>query len=422
MNGADVAWRIIRSLTDFWTGRSVALLLPGLDGGARGVIEDLERHGATVSVVVTATRPAADAPRVPHVWDCSAHGGPLSRRQFERWVHDPGPEVAAWLDDVDPARELVVLGNQYASITAFCGRTAHGRRRPEWGQWEDKVRVERLWRATGVASPDHVVGPPGDSALRAAAAHLFGEWGVVVARDSSRGFWGGSRGLTWVRHPADLNTCLDGLRDLADRVRIAGFVPGVPCSVIGLVLRDGVAVFDPIEIVTLCDPERSELLFCGTSTWWRPDDGIARDIREAARRAGERLAAVVGFRGMFSVDGIVSGGRFLATELNPRLSGGLGLAEAWPELSENLLHRGAQEALPGVHDADPQLIEEAVRSAIRRVPSLDVVVPLPGGDVVELPHVRPRAGDGLVAPAVVAAVTARTLVSAAVEPVPPAVC
>jgi len=98
---------------------------------------------------------------------------------------------------------------------------------------------------------------------------------------------------------------------------MAGGVPGVPCSVLGIVLRDGVAVFDPIEIVTLRDRARSSLVFCGSSTWWRPAPAAVAEIRRYARLTGSELARAVDYRGMFSVDGILGDRGFVATELNP---------------------------------------------------------------------------------------------------------
>jgi hypothetical protein len=104
---------------------------------------------------------------------------------------------------------------------------------------------------------------------------------------------------------------------------------------------------------------------------------------------------------LFSVDGILAEDGFFATELNPRLSGGLGLDGAWPELSENLFHRAAQEQLPGVVDADPQVVETEIRAAIRRVPSHEVWIPVPDG-FASFEDAEPQGASRLIAPSVAA--------------------
>jgi hypothetical protein len=47
-------------------------------------------------------------------------------------------------------------------------------------------------------------------------------------------------------------------------------------------------------------------------------------MRDLARRTGEHLRRQVGYRGAFGVDGVLTTEGFRPTELNPRMSGGLG--------------------------------------------------------------------------------------------------
>jgi hypothetical protein len=47
-------------------------------------------------------------------------------------------------------------------------------------------------------------------------------------------------------------------------------------------------------------------------------------MRAAARRVGNHLRDLVGFRGVFTIDGVVTADGFLPTELNPRFGAGLG--------------------------------------------------------------------------------------------------
>jgi hypothetical protein len=61
-------------------------------------------------------------------------------------------------------------------------------------------------------------------------------------------------------------------------------------------------------------------------------------MRSIARAAGAGLRAEVGFRGPFTVDGVVNGDRFQPTELNPRMGAGLNvIARGLPDLPVQLL-------------------------------------------------------------------------------------
>ena len=56
-------------------------------------------------------------------------------------------------------------------------------------------------------------------------------------------------------------------------------------------------------------------------------------MRETARRVGAALRERVGFRGAFTIDGVLSEDGFLPTELNPRFGAGLGpISMALPTL------------------------------------------------------------------------------------------
>ncbi|MEE1782950.1 hypothetical protein PUR71_08475 [Streptomyces sp. SP17BM10] len=384
------------TLREHWSGRSAVLLWPSFTRTARTVLEELTACGATVAGVVTATDPDAVPPAVPYVFSCAERGLDVSPRDFYTWLDGSPPALGSWLEQVDPDRTWTALGDNFLETGDLHGRPVHGWRRPAWSAWEDKTRVEALWQATGVPSPRHVVTRADDPALSGHVRDLDRGSGVVVAIDSSRAHYGNATGLRWVRDPhGDPRALAEALRWAGERartVRVAEFVEGTPCSVLGLVLADGVAVFDPIEIVTLRDRDSARLTFCGSSTRWRPDPAVADGMREHVRRAGHWLAANAGFRGMFSVDGLLADGRlgdgrrgdgrlgehgFVATELNPRQASGLGLRAAWPDFPGYLFQRAVQEAVPGVADLPWQDVETQFRDAIRRRPSHSVTIPVP---------------------------------------------
>lgn len=365
------------ALRSFWAGRDVVLLLDDFDHRATSLVGELRACGARVAAVVARTGPGPGAPEVAESWHCSDAGLRLSRPAFEAWLRDPSDEVVRWLDARDPARRWLALGTPRTGAAEVMGRRVYGWRRPEWAAVEDKTTIDRLWAAAGVAAPPYLVGDVADVLRRPdAAAGIGGPAGVVVAADSSRGHVGDSLGLRWVPRPGGFT---DAVRDLAgrgDRVRVARFADGVPCSVLGMALPDGIAVFSPIEIVTLGDPSTGRLLFCGSSTHWRPGEQAERDIRGAARRAGAELVRTTGYRGIFSVDGLLTPEGFTATELNPRHASGLGLRAAHPDFPVYLFNRAVQEELPGLEGVGAAALERFVRRAVAAAPSYALTVPV----------------------------------------------
>ncbi|PNE34744.1 hypothetical protein AF335_05650 [Streptomyces eurocidicus] len=366
---------VTRVLRDFWSGRGAVLLLDDFDHRATSLVDELRACGARVGAVIARTGPAAGAPEVERSLHCSDAGLDFTRPEFEAWLRDPSDDVRTWLDGLDPAREWLALGTPRTGIDTFCGRPVHGWRRPEWAAVEDKTTIDALWAAAGVPSPPHVVvtvdePPAGPAGLDA----VTGPDGVVVAADSTRGHVGDSSGLRWVLEPAGVPHAVREFAGRADRVRIARFADGVPCSVLGMALPDGVAVFSPIEIVTLGDPATGRLLFCGSSTHWRPGDVAERDIRGAARRAGTELVRTTGYRGIFSVDGLLTPDGFTATELNPRHASGLGLRAALPDFPVYLYNRAVQEGLPGLGGITAAALEGLVRRLVAAAPSASLTV------------------------------------------------
>jgi len=103
---------------------------------------------------------------------------------------------------------------------------------------------------------------------------------------------------------------------------VAPFLDGVPCSIHGIVLPDGVADLRPVELLVLRG-EDDRFVYAGMSTWWAPPAHDRDVMRTAARAVGAHLSRTVGFRGGFSVDGVLTAQGWLPTELNPRFAGGL---------------------------------------------------------------------------------------------------
>jgi hypothetical protein len=100
------------------------------------------------------------------------------------------------------------------------------------------------------------------------------------------------------------------------------FLDGVPCSIHGCVLPDGTAVLRPLELAILRGPGR-RFVYGGLGTTWDPPAADREAMRDLARRTGERLRELVGYRGFFGIDGVLTADGFRPTELNPRRSAGV---------------------------------------------------------------------------------------------------
>ncbi|WP_225821763.1 hypothetical protein [Streptomyces naphthomycinicus] len=378
---AERASAVTDRLRAHWAGREVVLLVNRDDGATRALAGELRACGAVVAAVVAGDRCAPGDFGARHVWNCADHGITLPRSRFDAWLREPPAELADWLDRLDPGRTWTALGTTYTDTGEFCGRPVHGWWRRDWAHWEDKTEVDALWERAGTPAPPYEVLAVDSPGLADAVARLDRGRGVVLAADATRGALGSSKGLRWVRRPEELGAALDDFRGSTDRLRVATFMPGVPFSVLGMVLDSGVAAFEPFEIITLRDPVDARLVYGGTSTWWRADPRVRERIRHHTRLVGERLAAEADYRGMFSIDGLATADDFAVTELNPRHVSGLTLWAGWPEFPARLFNRAVQERMAGFVDVDWRDIEESFSDAIRRSPAYMVKLPVAEGAV-----------------------------------------
>ena len=264
------------------------------------------------------------------------------------------PDVVDALDRWDPERRALVLSPMFNELPEIAGRRVYGPRRPEWRRLEDKVLVDALWDELGVTrAPSEVVAAePG--ALRAAAGRLDRGAGTAWAGDARQGFSGGAFCLRWVRDEEDAVEAAAFLGARCDRVRVMPFLEGIPCSIHGVVFPEGVATFRPVEMVSLRRPGGSpggsgsnRLHYAGAATFWDPPAADREVMRDLARRVGEGLRERVGYRGAFTVDGVLTAEGFLPTELNPRFGAGLAtMTRDLPDLPVSLLDRALVEGEP----------------------------------------------------------------------------
>ena len=250
-------------------------------------------------------------------------------RARDRQVRDlPAPARAA-LDRYDPAGVGVWFAGPFVSDEPIDGRAVLGGRPRPWTQLEDKLLAEEIWDAVGcLHAVSRIVAVERDE-LDAAGAELDLGHGVVWSGDVREGFNGGGDLVRWVTDSEERAKAFGFFRARCDRVRVMPFLEGVPCSIHGMVLDDGVAVFRPVELAILRNPARHVFVYGGQGTFWDPPDADRDQMRELVRRTGEHLRRWAGYRGAFGIDGVLTVDGFLPTEINTRLTGGLtGLARA----------------------------------------------------------------------------------------------
>jgi hypothetical protein len=99
---------------------------------------------------------------------------------------------------------------------------------------------------------------------------------------------------------------------------------------------------------------QARFLYAGCASYYDPPARIREEMRNLARRVGERLRETVDYRGTFTLDGIATAEGFLPTEINTRYGGAMACFEdALPQLPLALV----QVALVAGHDLGVSSIE-----------------------------------------------------------------
>lgn len=297
-----------------------------------------------ILVIATQGRGAGELPDVETVIvDMPTDLAMMDQIRFgEQALAEPPATVVDALERFDPRREAVAVGTFLNTTPVIDGRPFMSYRRAEWVALEDKVVIDAFWDRAGVERQPSLVVELGQASE--ASRRIDRGAGSVWAADARDGFHGGASATYWVNDGSSQRRALAGLRSVCDRVRVMPFLEGIPCSIHGIVMADGVAVMRPVEMVTL--RRGHDFVYAGCATFWDPEPADRHQMRSIARRVGDQLATEVGFRGTFTVDGVVTADGFWPTELNPRFGAGINTIARASDVPILLLN----ELIGGGHD------------------------------------------------------------------------
>ncbi|MDH3730140.1 MAG: hypothetical protein OES13_03280, partial [Acidimicrobiia bacterium] len=163
----------------------------------------MARHGAEGLFIIAGSRGTGDTPSPGlatwNILGISADTIMEGIRSFEGALVDLPPDVVAAVDEFDPERSARVFRTVVAVDHPVAKRACYGTRPVAWAELEDKLSVDELWDAAGVArSPSTVVVATEDDLARASTKHDRG-MGTIWAGDNREGWHGGASYTRWVR-------------------------------------------------------------------------------------------------------------------------------------------------------------------------------------------------------------------------------
>jgi len=317
----------------------------------RGISAQLQRFGAEGCLCIAGSRGAGDSPDPdfapdPIVLGVRGEDMMSAIRASLDALATLSPEVCARVDAFDPNHEVRVIGTIFDDGRPVAGRDKYGARPSSWQALEDKTRVDALWDRVGVERyPSRIVSVDDRGGLREAARALDAGAGTVWTADSREGFHGGASFTRWVDGEAS-NAMRDFFAAHADRVRIMPFMEGIPCSIHGIVFPEQTIALRPCEMLVFRKPGTGAFHYGKCATFWDPPDADREQMRAIARRVGDRLRSDVGYRGAFTIDGVMTADGFRPTELNPRYGAALGVMTSTVDLPMMLVNLMVVEGEP----------------------------------------------------------------------------
>lgn len=308
-----------------------------------------------------------------------------------------GLDGTGWLSDAadtfDPHQRAALILPDPLDPPRAGSRRRLGERLRMWQLCEDKAVVDVIWDRLGVPRPRSVIAD-GAQNLAALGSLVDAEHGVVCAvQRIGAPPTGGAEGIWWWQR-----TYPSIAADLRHRVKVMPLLPGIPVRLHGMVFADVAVAFPPMEIVTLPRTSSGTFLCCG-AVGVLPDSAPLRALTE---RIGEGLSSVLGYRGAFSVDGILSGADFQPTDLNTRLTSAMEAAPADVRIQLQAANVLAREGACLVEAswidslADQAFDERAVTvygaSPVAKAGSLELAVRWEGTELRQVGHLEEADG------------------------------
>lgn len=267
------------------------------------------------------------------------------------WQHQVIADLdrSGWLtaqaDAFDPRREATLLFPDPLDPPEWGTRHRDGHRSPMLRVLENKTVVDSVWDAIGVRrAPSIVTDLPADLATLGLSVDAGA--GVVCAVQSPHGTpSAGGDGIHWwhSKPPARADVAAKGTR-----VRLMPMLVGLPIRLHGLVTGQDAIAFPPLELVAPIRVDRGTFLSVGAVPTLPDHD----ELLAATGRAGEVLRGRLGYRGAFSIDGVLTAAGFRPTDLNTRLTSAM---EAAPSALRVRLHLANVLARDGV-DVDRETL------------------------------------------------------------------
>lgn len=311
-----------------------------------GIAKELQSLGAPDCFIVGGSMGTGAVPETPFIelglTSSSMMGG---IRAAETAMDTLPPEVVAQVDAWDPERQARVFRPFFSKGQPVAGRQTFGTRPQAWQDLEDKTRIDALWAQAGVPhAPARVLETSKAEVLKAWGELDQGQ-GVVLSGDSKLGFNGGASYVRWLREPKDLDQCLPMFQEDCDQLRLMPFIEGIPCSIHGFVVPGQIASFVPCEMLVFRVPGTGRFSYASAGTTWSPAPKDAQAMRDLAKHVGRHLSTHLGYRGAFTIDGVMSAQGFLPTELNPRVGAAMYPLFSGLDMPVTLLHYAAIEGV-----------------------------------------------------------------------------
>ncbi len=302
--------------------------------------------------------------------------------------------VKSRLDEWDPEKAALVFSPIWGEDLPLHDRLVFGARWPQWQRLENKMICDAMWDSIGIERAPAVIVPVYQGALESAHQSLDKGKGTVWVGDNKEGWHGGAEYLRWIQSPSDFRAAIPFFRSHCDQVRIQPFMDGIPCSIHGMVYPNQVISFRPCEMLVFRQKGSTRLRYAGAATAWDPDPHERQAMKAMARRVGAHLRSQHGYRGMFTIDGIMTSQGFRPTEINPRFGAAtVRLLRGVPDLPLYILHKALCEGIQ--LDYDPLILESVVVDSADRHRSISASFSIPGGrPPIEAREIRYKRTEG----------------------------